>query len=214
MRKTMIWILTFACIFTLAGCGTNSVEKPPGPEFPLVESVVQSALDELSLPWVIFDEETQSYSDEDLEKVLYTLRDPEKKLNEASETTIFYAGITSGTKRGNRELDVCMDARSLGLDRKPFAWEAWKQEITLATILYGGCRDREEACHALSKLDVPEVDNGFKLGVPLSNGYCTVKVRPRYGPDSESYILWIHFYETEALYREAQEAEAAAVQNP
>lgn len=204
MKKMMTWLLIFDCIFALAGCGASSAEKTLGLEFPLEESVVQSALEELSLPWVIFEEETRRISDADREAVSYTLRDPKKKQNEESETTTFYAGVLSGTFRGHRELDVVLDNKPLGLVGKPFSWEDWKQEIILATVLYGGTEDREEAYRTLSKMDVPE-DDGFELGVSLSNGYCVIKRRALHAPENDRYILRIHFYESEALYRETVE---------
>lgn len=176
----------------------------PEPEFPLKESTVQAALDELSLPWVIFEEETRTVSENDPKPTLFSLRDPEKKQSAYSENTLFYGGILSGTIQGKRELDVTLESEAHGLTGKPFAWEDWKQEIILATVLYGGAEDREEAYRALSKLDVPQND-GFELGVSLSNGYCVVK-RKMVQPGQGRYILWVHFYESEEHYQEKQKA--------
>lgn len=200
MKKIIIWVLAIACLLTLAGCSRGDAQK--GPAFPLEKQEVEAAVAELSLPWVIFDEETQQISDANRKAVIYTLRDPEKKHSEDPDSLyLFCAGILTGTLRGHRELDMTLVSRWHGLEGTAFAWEDWKQEIILATMLYGGM-DREEAYQALSKLEVPDEDI-FELGVPLSNGYCMVKKKAT-EQGSDHYSLWIHFWESEELYREAR----------
>lgn len=201
MRKHVLWLLLLGITLVLTGCKTAE-EKPPEPQFPLGESAIQEVLDELSLPWVIIEEDTRNIFG-NYEASQYSLRDPEKKLNDTSESTILYAGILSGTARGERELNVTLIAGSFGLAEKPFAWKDWKQEIIMATMLYGGFEHREEVYNALSRLDVPEDDSGFEEGVSFSNGYCVV-TKGKSRPVSGDYVMWIHFYASEALYREAE----------
>lgn len=201
MKRKWILIVALAGILVLTGCSANT-ERLAEPTFPLAQSDIQAVLDELSLPWIIIQEGTR-HSFYDQEATMFSLRDIEKKLNEESENTILYAGISSGIERGSRELDVSLAAGSFGLAEKPFAWEDWKQEIILATILYGGFESREEVYRALARLDVPEDDRGFKQGVSLSNGYCVV-TKSKSRPVSGDYVVWIHFYASEALYREAE----------
>lgn len=212
MKKCLFFTLVIASILTLAGCknstdasGDVSENCLSKPEFPLDEDTVKETLDELGLNWVISEEETSVISKENAEGIMYTLRDPEKMLDEESKDNIFYAGISSGFYKGKRQLSMVFDSKSHSLDKKPFAWEDWKEEIILSTILYGGFEDKEEVYHALSELEIPSGDNVLKMGVQLSNGYCVAQrgaVDKQYSPGN--YTLWMNFYESEKAYQEAE----------
>lgn len=209
MRKKIMPVMLLLCILILTSCKADSSTPSPEPKFPLEESTITAALNELSLDWAISVDETQMTRDANRETVLYSLRDPEKKLNEESEYTILYAGISSGFVDGKRCLSVTLNPSALDLNEKPFAWEDWKKEIILATILYGGYEEKEEVYEALSRIDVPEGEEGYQCGVNFSNGYCTVKKsRAQRTPSSSvRYVLWVDFYESEeAFHKMIQEA--------
>lgn len=183
-----------------------SGERLPEPEFPLSEDVINDALDELGLDWVILEDEIQQISEEDVEGIIYTFRDPVKTQSEHSTATLFYGGVSSGIVEGKRQLSMILDSGGHGLDGVPFAWEDWKQAIVLGTMLYGGFEDKEEVYRALSELEVPDDDSALKWGVPLSKGYCNVQRGAiQTSPSKGSYVLWITFYESEEDYQQVQQ---------
>lgn len=222
MKKHTILILFIVSSLTLSACGEYSCvsdgsgsvskESMPEPEFPLDKETIMKTVDELGLPCVISDDESEELlTRENTVYSNYVLRDLERKYQEDSLDTVLYSGIISGIVDGNRYMSTLFDAKSHMVNDKPFAWEDWKQEIIFTTILYGGFEDEEEVYRALSKLDVPDGDGVLKWGVQLSNGYCGVQrssiTRPA---DSRGYAIWINFYETEELYLKAEQEKKEA----
>lgn len=219
MKKFLLSFLAVACILSLAGfdsddSGAEASDSASGerllePEFPLSEDVINDALDELGLDWVISQDETQQISKEDVEGILYTLRDPEEMHNEHSTAKRLYGGVSSGYVEGKRQLSMTLDSSGHGLDGVPFSWEDWKQVIVLGTILYGGFEDEEEVYRALSELEVPDDDGTLKWDVPLSKGYCNVQRGAiQTSPLKGRYVLWITFNESEEIYqKEMQKKE-------
>ena len=93
-------------------------------------------------------------------------------------------------------------------------WEDWKQQITLATTLYGGFENEEEVYQAFQEQEVPEGQTRLQWDADLPGGYCTVSYRNRsstiydedgFAIEKNSATLFVNIYETSELYQEIQE---------
>lgn len=222
MKKNIFLTVITVAILALTGCKDNRTcpnipGNPPQdsmqePAFPLEKDTITEALNELHLPWIISEDESEeSFTANNALYSKYVLRDPEKKDREDEFYSVLFAGITSGIVDDNRYLSIILDAKSHALHDKPFVWEDWKQEIVLATMLYGGFEDREEVFHALSSLEIPEGHDMQKWGVSLSNGYCGIqKSQVSNSPTPGAYVLWINFYESEELYQKTEKEKMDA----
>lgn len=222
MKKNKFLILFVVGALVLTACRADdsisdaanriTEEKMPEPEFPLDKDTIMGIVDELGLPCVISEDESQeSLSRENAIYSNYTLRDPERKFSEDSPVAALYCGLISGIVDGGRYLSASFDARSHMLNDKPFDWEDWKEEIVFITTLYGGFKDEKEVYRALSGIEVPDDGSGFREGVQLSHGYCGVqKSKNSPPPASGGYVIWFNFYETEELYLKAEQDKKEA----
>lgn len=216
MRRCILFVLLLVSGLVLSGfsnnnCDTNvsqSIVKElmPEPQFPLAEGTITEALDELGLSWVISEDETISVCRENLEYNMYTLRDVEERLHEDSEDTIFRGSVASGIIEGRRRMELLFDSRCHSGDAVPFTWEAWKQEMILGAMLYGGFEDKEEVYRVFCQLEGPDDDHAFQKGVQLSKGYCSVHKGPTDNEHRKGrYALWIDFFESEEHYQDYQQ---------
>jgi len=127
--------LTFFLLLALPGCGSDA----SAPEFPPTAETVQTAAE--ALGWTLDPERTQSRSED---QILYVL-----EREDQAEVSINCA--TSEEDRFLQENCVVM----LLPDKPRFAWEDWKEALTLAETLYGGFSEGE-LYQALSQQDIPE----------------------------------------------------------
>ena len=135
-------LLAFFLLCTLLGCGNNSST----PEFPPTTETVQTAAEKLG--WALFPEETQSWAED---QILYTLEREDKTRVSVS------CALAEDTRFLTENLTV-----TLLPDKPQFAWEDWKDVVTLAEALYGGF-SKGEFYQALSEQEMPEPE------IPLEN---------------------------------------------
>ncbi len=128
-------LLTFFLLWGLSGCGSDA----SAPEFPPTVETVQTVVEELG--WTLDPEGTQSWAED---QILYALEiEDQRKVS-----------VSCALVEGNRFLtEDCVV--TLLPDKPQFAWEDWKEVMTLAETLYGGFSEGE-LYQTLSEQDIPE----------------------------------------------------------
>lgn len=134
-RRFGCLLLTFFLLWALSGCGSDA----SAPEFPPTAETVQTAAEELG--WTLDPEGTQSWAEDQL---LYALETEDK-------TSVW---VSCALAEGHRFLtESCVVTRLP--DKPQFAWEDWKEAVTLAETLYGGFSEGE-LYQTLSGQNTPE----------------------------------------------------------
>lgn len=134
-RRLGCLLLTFFLLWALPGCGSDA----SAPEFPPTEETVQTVVEKLG--WTLDPEGTQSWAED---QVLYSL--------ESEDQT--RVSVSCALVEGKRSLtENCVV--TLLPDKPQFAWEDWKEAVTLAEALYGGFSEGE-FYQTLSEQNIPE----------------------------------------------------------
>lgn len=128
-------LLAFSLLWTLPSCGSNS----SAPEFPPTVETVQTVAE--GLGWVLDPEGTQSWAEN---QILYTLEFED-------QTSIWVSCALIEEARFLTETCAVMRLP----DKPQFAWEDWKEAVTLAETLYGGFSEGD-FFQALSEQEMPE----------------------------------------------------------
>ena len=136
-RRIACLLLACSMLWTLSGCGSGASV----PEFPPAEETVRTAADNLG--WTLDSEGTQSWAEN---HILYALETEDQVKVSAS----------CALADGKRILIETCDAMFLP-DKPQFAWEDWKEAVTLAETLYGGFSEGE-LYQTLSGQEIPELE--------------------------------------------------------
>lgn len=165
-RRFACLLLAFSMLWALSGCGSGA----PAPEFPPAEEMVQAAAENFG--WTLDPEGTQSWAEN---HILYALETEDQVKVSAS----------CALADGKRILIETCTAMSLP-DKPQFAWEDWKDAVTLVETLYGGFSEGE-LYEALSGQSLPEPEippagpstptgqESLSWEVELPAGYGTVR---------------------------------------
>ncbi len=134
-RRFSCLLLIIFLLWALPGCGRNA----SAPEFPPTAETVQTMAEELH--WTLKPEETESWAED---HILYALE-------REDQMRVF---VSCALAEGKRFLTE--DCFVIFLPDKPqFAWEDWKEAVTLAETLYGSF-SKGELYEALSEQGIPE----------------------------------------------------------
>lgn len=171
-KQTMLRFTRPACLLliclslgVLSGCKSDA----PKIEFPPAEETVQTAAEELN--WTLDPEKTESWTEG---QILYTL-----------ETEDQGTASVSCALMDNKRLFTENCVFTQLTDKPQFAWEDWKDAVTLAETLYGFSEG--ELYQALSEQDIPEPEipeagpdtptgaESLSWDVELPAGYGTVR---------------------------------------
>lgn len=165
-RRLAYLLLACFSLGMLSGCKSDSSAV----EFPPTEEAVQTAAEELH--WTLDSEKTESWAED---HILYTLETEDQGT----------ASVSCALMENNRLFtENCVYTQLT--DKPQFAWEDWKDAVTLAETLYGGFSEGE-LYQALSEQDIPEPEiseagpdtptgaESLSWEVELPAGYGTVK---------------------------------------
>ncbi len=128
MRKLLHSIVLLCFVVICCGC---SKQEPPVTLYPPDSDTIEAALDDLGLEWTITEEEDMS-EDEEVERILYTLCDTDKK-------EIAYIYLTGKENHETRSVQISFFSESEIASSLPAS--DWEKAIRLATILYGRFED-------------------------------------------------------------------------
>ena len=134
-RRFGCLLLTFFLLWVLPGCGSDT----SAPEFPPAVETVRTVAEELG--WILDPEGTQSWAED---QILYAL-----EIEGQTSVT-----VSCSLVEGKRFLAENCVVRLLP-DKPQFAWEDWKEVVTLAETLYGGFSEGE-FYQTLSEQNMPE----------------------------------------------------------
>lgn len=134
-RRFGCLLSTFFLLWVLPGCGSDT----SAPEFPPTVETVRTAAEELG--WTLDPEKTQSWAED---QILYAL-----EMEDQMSVT-----VSCSLVEGKRFLTENYVVRLLP-DKPQFAWEDWKEAVTLAETLYGGFSEGE-FYQTLSEQNIPE----------------------------------------------------------
>ena len=165
-RRLACLLLACVSLWLLSGCKSDA----PKAEFPPTEEMVQTAAEELH--WTLAPEKTESWTED---QVLYTLEAEDRGT----------ASISCALVENKRLFtENCVYTQLT--DKPQFAWEDWKDAVTLAETLYGGFAEGE-LYQALSEQEMPESEippagpdtptgaESLSWEVELPAGYGTVR---------------------------------------
>lgn len=202
-RRIACLLLACSMLWTLSGCGSGASV----PEFPPAEETVRTAADNLG--WTLDSEGTQSWAEN---HILYALETEDQVKVSAS----------CALADGKRILIETCDAMFLP-DKPQFAWEDWKDAVTLAETLYGGFSEGE-LYQALSGQSIPEPEippagpgtptgqEALSWEVELPAGYGTVRWSICAGSVEHTFLSpvikdWRMFF-TVSLYASKEDYES------
>ncbi len=196
-RLTCALLMTFTL---LVGC--QKKEFMPQPEFPLSESVIAAALEEIGLSWSI--EQADEYSDGTDTSIGYSLY--------RSEDKVGYNGvfITSyDSEQLGRVLQIYFrepQNKTWWQEEKTACWEDWRETLVLVAQLYGGFEDAEEIYRVCSSVELPQDTNILWQGM-LTGGYFRMVTETPMKPErfSEGNSVFFSVYESEDAYLQFQQ---------
>lgn len=134
-RRFVCLLLTFFLLWTLPGCAGDA----SAPEFPPSAETVQTVAEKLG--WTLDPDGTQSWAED---QILYSLGTDDQR----------WASVSCALVEGKHVLIENCAAASLP-DKPQFAWEDWKDAVSLAETLYGGFSEGE-FYQTLSGQNIPE----------------------------------------------------------
>lgn len=228
VRRILVICLAFGML-SFSGCSAqeDSEELQTRAEnwtvFPLEEDTITEALEQIGLPWVISESDTQSWTED---QIVYMLRDPEKTYVAGEEDPsgkVAYASIVSAITEGERVLNVTFLQDAIPWRELPavhdelvpvkeempdFTWEDWKPQIELAALLYGGFESEEELYQAFAEQEIPESKDPLQWEAEFPGAYCRI-VRSSFQSHTssipESYDVRVMIYESKELYEKMLE---------
>lgn len=189
----------------------------PQPVFPLEEEAVIAALEKTGLPGKISESETTSGE----RRIQYVVRSQTETYSDSicpeeayanPYSRVLIASIFSGIIEDERMLSIMFDQKDIP---EQFAWENWKQQIVLATLLYGGFKNEDEIYQTILEKAPPAGEDSFEWSAQLSGGYCWVHYNSRkshtnYGEYEirklrHSGTMIVKIFESKALFQKYQE---------
>lgn len=141
-------------------------------DFPLTAETVTDALSRSGLAGEISETETDSWAEG---HSLFVIRD-RSKATEAVKNGRFVASLSSVAYEDGRVLYATFDQE---VASEQIDWEAWRQQLILAALLYGGSEDGDAIYRAFLENELPEGAAQAQWTAQLSGGYCAVAYMPR-----------------------------------
>ncbi|WP_312940041.1 hypothetical protein [Oscillibacter sp.] len=174
----------------------------PQPEFPLSESVIAAALEEIGLSWSI--EQADEYSDGTDTSIGYSLH--------RSEDKVGYNGVFI-TSYDSEQLGHVLQIyfrepqnKTWWQEEKTACWEDWRETLVLVARLYGGFEDAEEIYRVCSSVELPQDTNILWQGILTGGYFCMVTETPM-KPErfSEGNSVFFSVYKSEDAYLQFQQ---------
>lgn len=211
MKRLFFVLLAVVVLGVLCLVFVGQKDEPPRPTFPLEEDVIIAALERSGLPGILSESESSSSGDG---QRMHVLRSPTLTYSDhispedaaADPGARFYtAGIISANIESERVLTTTFVQINVS---DQMTWEAWKQEIVFAALLYG-FEEGDEVYRAFSEEEFTQGENSSQWEAQLPGGYCVVSYRffdeASNPPQRAHAILRVNIYESETLYQRLHE---------
>lgn len=217
MKRLFFVFLAVVVLGVLCFVFVGQKDEPPRPAFPLDEAVITVALEKSGLPGILSESESSSSGDG---QRMHVLRSPTLTYSDhirpeeaaADPGARFYtAGIISANIEGERVLTTTFVQINVS---DQMTWEAWRQEIVFAALLYG-FEEGDEIYRAFADKEFPHGETFSQWDAQFPEGYCVVNYRffdeASDPPQRAHAILRVNLYESQSLYQKLQELTVQAV---